>query len=104
MGMPLLAAVMMLTQTQQSLSDLGMLWVLVPGTLLKPVLVLLFHQSLLVVSLMSDISIAALLAALAIRYFIWERRRERAILESGGSDATGNVQALPAADATGLTT
>lgn len=83
-GMPLLAAVTMLTQTQQSLSDLGMLWVLIPGTLLKPVLVLLFHQSLLVVSLMSDISIATLLAALAVRYFVWERRRERAILDAAG--------------------
>ena len=41
LGMPLLAAVTMLTQTQQSLSDLGMLWVLVAGTLLKPVLVLI---------------------------------------------------------------
>ena len=102
LGMPLLAAVTMLTQTQQSLSDLGMLWVLVPGTLLKPVLVLLFHQSLLIVSLMSDISIAALLAALAIRYFIWERRRERRILESRGSDGTGTSQALPPADAAGI--
>lgn len=87
-GMPLLAAVTMLTQTQQSLSDLGMLWVLVPGTLLKPVLILFFHQTLLIVTVISDISIAALLLALTIRYLVWERRRERTILAGDERDDT----------------
>jgi O-antigen/teichoic acid export membrane protein len=76
LGMPLLAAVVMLSNTQQSLQDLRLLWILVPGALLKPLLIILFHQSLLVVSLMSDISIAAILVALTIAYLASERRLE----------------------------
>lgn len=81
-GMPLLAAVTMLTQTQQSLSDLGLLYVLVPGTLLKPLLVFFFHQTLLMVSIVSDIAITALLAALCMRYLMWERRRADAAVQN----------------------
>jgi O-antigen/teichoic acid export membrane protein len=73
LGMPLLAAVVMLSNTQQSLADLNLLWVLIPGTLIKPVLIYFFHQSLLVVSLMSDLSIAAVLVALAVQYLMTER-------------------------------
>jgi O-antigen/teichoic acid export membrane protein len=73
LGMPLLAAVVMLSNTQQSLADLRLLWVLVPGALLKPLLIVLFHQSLLVVSLMSDASIALVLIALTIMYVASER-------------------------------
>ena len=39
-GMPLLAAVVMLSNTQQSLADLNLLWVLIPGALIKPLLIL----------------------------------------------------------------
>jgi O-antigen/teichoic acid export membrane protein len=95
-GMPLLAAVTMLTQTQQSLSDLGMLWVLIPGTLLKPVLILFFHQSLLMVSLMSDVSISVLLFALAVRYLMLERRRMQAILRRNGPGTPLDQQSLTA--------
>ena len=73
LGMPLLAAVVMLSNTQQSLADLNLLWVLIPGTLIKPVLIYFFHQNLLVVSLMSDLAIAAVLVALAVQYLITER-------------------------------
>jgi O-antigen/teichoic acid export membrane protein len=73
LGMPLLAAVVMLSNTQQSLADLRLLWVLIPGALLKPLLIVLFHQSLLVVSLMSDISIAAVVLALVVLYLASER-------------------------------
>jgi hypothetical protein len=76
LGMPLLAAVVMLSNTQQSLQDLRLLWILVPGALLKPLLIIVFHQSLLVVSLMSDMSIAAILVALTIAYLASERRLE----------------------------
>jgi O-antigen/teichoic acid export membrane protein len=75
LGMPLLAAVVMLSNTQQSLADLNLLWVLIPGTLIKPVLIYLFHSSLFVVSLMSDVAIAAVLVALAVQYLITERRQ-----------------------------
>ncbi len=74
LGMPLLAAVVMLSNTQQSLADLKLLWVLVPGIAIKPLLIFFFHSSLLVVSLMSDLSIAAVLLALAIQYLLTERR------------------------------
>ena len=76
LGMPLLAGVIMLSNTQQSLADLKLLWVLAPGAVLKPLLIVLFHPSLLVVSLMSDISIGVLLLALATHYLLGERRRD----------------------------
>src|SRR5439155_19911508 len=83
LGMPLLAAVVMLSNTQQSLADLRLLWVLLPGAALKPVLILLFHQSLVTVSLMSDLSIAVLLVALTGVYLNGERRPARAPAASG---------------------
>jgi O-antigen/teichoic acid export membrane protein len=85
LGMPLLAAVVMLSNTQQSLADLKLLWVLIPGTLIKPLLIYLFHQSLFVVSLMSDVSIAAVLVALAVQYLVTERRQR---LSAASSDST----------------
>jgi O-antigen/teichoic acid export membrane protein len=78
MGMPLLAGVVMFSNTQQSLNDLGMLWVLIPGTILKPLLIILFHQTLLMVSLMSDVAIGALFVGMAIRYVMQERQMDRA--------------------------
>jgi hypothetical protein len=82
--MPLLAAVVMLSNTQQSLADLNLLWVLVPGTLIKPLLIYLFHNSLFVVSLMSDVAIAAVLVALAVQYLITERRQGLLAASSDG--------------------
>lgn len=78
LGMPLMAGVVMFSNTQQSLNDLGMLWVLIPGTILKPLLIILFHQSLLVVSLMSDVAIGALFVGMAVRYVMEERQLQRA--------------------------
>jgi hypothetical protein len=92
LGMPLLAAVVMLSNTQQSLADLKLLWVLIPGTLIKPVLIFFFHSSLLVVSLMSDLAIAAVLVALAVQYLLTERR-QRLLPSPGGAshdDIDGN--------------
>ena len=101
-GMAMLAAVTMLTQTQQSLSDLGMLWVLVPGTLLKPVLILFFHRTLLMVTLMSDVSVAALLVALAVRYLVSEGRRGHTTRSRREPEpAAVDLSALIAAEAKG---
>lgn len=75
LGMPLLAAVVMLSNSLQSLADLKLLWLLVPGALVKPLLILLFHQSLLVVALISDISIGIVFLALVATYLVQERRR-----------------------------
>ena len=74
LGMPLLAAVLMLSNTQQSLGNLRLLWVLVPGTVIKPALVLIFHDSLLTVSIVSDVSIALVLVALTTMYLVGESR------------------------------
>jgi O-antigen/teichoic acid export membrane protein len=78
LGMPLLAAVVMLSNAQQSLADLSLLWVLVPGTVIKPLLIYFFHSTLLVVSLMSDLAIAAVLLALVVQYLVTERRERLA--------------------------
>jgi O-antigen/teichoic acid export membrane protein len=78
LGMPMLAAILMLSNTQQTLADLKLLWLLVPGAILKPLLIFFFHQSLLMVSLMSDVAIGALLVALAVRYVVLVRRHDRA--------------------------
>ena len=86
LGMPLLAAVVMLSNTQQSLADLKLLWVLIPGTLIKPLLIYFFHSTLLVVSLMSDISIAAVLVALVVQYLLTERRERLAAGLPGSPD------------------
>lgn len=95
LGMPLLAAVVMLSNTQQSLADLKLLWVLIPGTLLKPVLIYLFHGSLFVVSLMSDVSIAAVLVALTAQYLLMERRHRLLSASSDGTpDDPGGSQGL----------
>lgn len=94
-GMPLLAAVTMLTQTQQSLSDLGLLWILIPGTLLKPLLILFFHPSLLAVAIVSDVAISVLFLALVARYVVWERKLEAVArpspAESGGAFSAGTA-------------
>jgi O-antigen/teichoic acid export membrane protein/tetratricopeptide (TPR) repeat protein len=75
MGMPLLACVVMISNSLQSLADLRLLLILVPGALLKPVLIIFFHQSLLQVAVVSDISIGILFISLAVTYVLWERRR-----------------------------
>jgi O-antigen/teichoic acid export membrane protein len=78
LGMPLLAAVLILSNTQQTLADLSLLWIMVPAAAVKPLLIFFFHGSLVVVSVMSDVSIVAVLLALTVRYALWVRRHERA--------------------------
>ena len=51
-------------------------------TLLKPLLIVLFHESLLIVSVMSDVSIGALLEGMAVRYMLAERQLELAAVTS----------------------
>ena len=86
LGMPLLAAVVMLSNTQQSLADLKLLWVLVPGIVIKPLLIYFFHGSLFVVSLISDLSIAAVLLALAVQYLLTEQQLRRSAPDSSVPD------------------
>lgn len=79
LGMPLLASAVMLSNSLQSLADLKLLWVLIPGALLKPILIILFHKTLLTVAVVSDISIAAFFVALAVTYVVQERTRLRRV-------------------------
>ena len=77
LGMPMLAAVLMLSNTQQTLSDLRLLWVLVVGAALKPALILFFHDSLFAVAVASDVAIGAVLVLLATRYVLVVLRHGR---------------------------
>jgi O-antigen/teichoic acid export membrane protein len=99
LGMPLLAAVVMLSNTQQSLADLSLLWVLIPGTVIKPLLIYFFHDTLLEVSLMSDLAIAAVLVALVVQYLATERRERLAAVlpadEPPDEPPTGGLQLAP---------
>lgn len=99
LGMPLLAAVVMLSNTQQSLADLRLLWVLIPGALLKPLLIVLFHQSLLIVSLMSDVSIAAVVIALVVLYLASERGLQPAAVANPPPRGAGIGPVAAVADA-----
>jgi O-antigen/teichoic acid export membrane protein/tetratricopeptide (TPR) repeat protein len=87
LGMPLLASVVMLSNSLQALADLRLLWLLVPGALLKPLLIIFFHSSLLVVAVVSDVSIGLLFIALAVTYVVQERRRLARATALAGSGA-----------------
>jgi O-antigen/teichoic acid export membrane protein len=102
LGMPLLAAVVMLSNTQQSLADLNLLWILIPGIVIKPALIYFFHQNLFVVSLMSDLSIALVLVVLVVQYLMTERRQRLLASTAGGTpgdDAGGSPGLLSNAPA-----
>ena len=73
LGMGLLAAANMLMNTQQSLDRLSLIWILVPLTALKPVLILLFHGTLLTVVVVSDLATLVFLVGLTIVYIAHER-------------------------------
>lgn len=79
LGMGLLAAANMLMNTAQSLDRLWLIWILVPLTALKPVLILLFHDTLQTVVVVSDIATFAFLIGLTLVYVAherdWGRRR-----------------------------
>jgi hypothetical protein len=81
LGMGLLAAANMLMNTQQSLDRLWLIWILLPLTALKPVLILLFHDTLLTVVVVSDIATFVFLVGLTILYVAherdWGNRRSR---------------------------
>jgi O-antigen/teichoic acid export membrane protein len=73
LGMGLLAAANMLMNTQQSLDRLWLIWILLPLTALKPVLILLFHDTLLTVVVVSDIATLVFLVGLTLLYVAHER-------------------------------
>jgi O-antigen/teichoic acid export membrane protein len=68
LGMTLLGAAAVLIMTQQSRGTPGFLAILMPLTLLEPILLVVFHQSLLQVVQVVDICMALLLASLAAQF------------------------------------
>jgi O-antigen/teichoic acid export membrane protein len=72
-GMTLLGGAAVLIATQQSRGKPGFIAVLLPFTLLEPVLLTLFHQNLMQVVQVLDIAMGLLLAALAIHFILQQR-------------------------------
>ncbi|HXA28069.1 MAG TPA: lipopolysaccharide biosynthesis protein [Candidatus Angelobacter sp.] len=91
LGTALLAGAAMLSNTQQSLDRLRLLWVLVPGAFLEPVLIVLFHGSLQQVVAMGDIAVGVVLVALAVLYLVEEGHLARV-----GARARARVSSLRA--------
>jgi O-antigen/teichoic acid export membrane protein len=75
LGMTLLGGVAVLIAAHQSHGRPGFLAVLVPLTVLEPVLLLTFHQSLVQVVQVLDISMALILVGLGGLYLMQERTR-----------------------------
>lgn len=74
-GMTLLGAVAVLIATHQSEGRPRFLTVLIPLTLLEPLLLMAFHHDLLQVVQVLDLSMATILAGLGILYAVEERIR-----------------------------
>ncbi len=73
LGMTLLGGAAVLIATQQSRGKPAFLAVLLPLTLLEPVLLLVFHQNLMQVVQVVDIAMALLLAGLAAQFILQQR-------------------------------
>lgn len=77
-GMAVLGCVNILINASQSINRLWILWILVPITLLRPLLVVLFHGTLLTVVWVGNLAVTAAALALGLAYLIEERKRLRA--------------------------
>lgn len=88
LGMTMLGGVAVLMATHQSQGRPGFLAVLVPLTLLQPVLLTLMHQSLLQVVQVLDVSMALILVGLGAFYIVQERSRRFA---SAPADVSGTA-------------
>ena len=84
-GMAVLGCAIVLVYTQQSLNRLNMLWVLIPVTLLRPILIVMFHRTLMTVVVVSDLSVTGFALAMLVLYVFTERARLRS---EGGPDGT----------------
>ena len=89
-GMILLGATAVLIAFHQSRGKPGFLAILVPLTLVEPALLVMFHQSLMQVVLMIDVSMALLVAGLGALYLVQQRT-----YLSAAAPASGNVATSP---------
>lgn len=101
LGMALLSCVLVLVNTLQSLNRLSLLWVLIPATILRPALLVVFHGTLLTVVVVSDLSIAAFAVVIAAMYIVTERARQRA--GAGTTGGPGGQTAPPPGAAIAMT-
>jgi O-antigen/teichoic acid export membrane protein len=76
LGMTLLGGAAVLIATQQSRGKPGFLVVLIPLTLLEPALLVAFHQNLMQVVQVVDLSMALLLAGLAAQFTLQQRTQQ----------------------------
>ncbi len=85
LGMTLLGGVAVLIATHQSLGRRGFLMVLLPLTLLEPVMIAAFHESLMQVVVVVDLSMGLILASLLVLYAIQVRTgaKRPALLQAG---------------------
>jgi tetratricopeptide (TPR) repeat protein len=80
-GMAMLGWLSILVNTQQSLNNYSLMWVLVPVTIIRPILVVLFHKTILTVVVVGDLTIAAFALALTTMYVVNELARLKYPLE-----------------------
>jgi O-antigen/teichoic acid export membrane protein len=71
-GAAMLALLAIFLHTLQATNKLSLLWVLVPLIALPPIILVIFHQTLMAVVIANDVCIALSLLVLAIRYFLEE--------------------------------
>lgn len=101
LGMALLGSVLVLSNTQQSLNRLRLLWILVPVAVLRPVVLIPWHRTLTEVAVVSDISVGIFLVLTAVMYVLDERERLRGVATGAAPEAAA-VPPVAASPATGV--
>ncbi len=76
-GMAVLGCVSILINASQSVNKLWILWILVPITVIRPLLVVLFHGTLQTVVVVGNLAVTGAALALAVAYVIEEEARLR---------------------------
>jgi hypothetical protein len=89
LGMTMLGGVAVLIATHQSRGRPGFLWVLVPLTILEPVLLVTFHESLIQVVQVVDVSMGVIALCLGALYVV----QHRAVLQAAAQAAESGRQA-----------
>lgn len=99
LGMTMLGGVAVLIATHQSQGRPGFLAVLVPLTLIQPVLLTLMHQTLIQVVQVLDVSMALILVGLGAFYVVQERSRRSGSVpaDASGSADQRTVELVPSA-------
>ena len=90
LGMVMLGASSVLVNVQQSLARTSVLWVVVPATIARVAVIVLFHDSITIVVQLGNAVILAMLVGLLVQYGIEERRRQR-------TSVAGEFAAVPIA-------